>query len=72
MTDEVYISNYLGVNIKKKSDGTLKFSHSHLVKKIINRAVLTLSMSLNFRETPEGKPLIHKDENIITRNCPWN
>ena len=28
-------SNYLGVNIKKKSDGPLKLSQSHLVEKII-------------------------------------
>ena len=49
------ISNYLGVNIKKNSNGTFKLSQFHLVEKIINCVGLTVSMGLNPRETPDGK-----------------
>ena len=46
LTDKGDISNYLGVNIKKNSDDTLKLSQSHLVEKIINHVGLEVSASL--------------------------
>ena len=56
-TDEVDISNCIDVNVKKNSDGTFKLFLSHLVDKIINDAILTVSMILNSIENPTGKPL---------------
>ena len=48
-TDEVYISNYLAVNIKKKPDGIFESSQLHLVKKVINHVGLRVSGSLKAR-----------------------
>ena len=56
-TDEGDISNYIDVNVKKHSDATFKLFLSHLVDKIINDAILTVSMILNSIENPTGKPL---------------
>ena len=61
------ISNYLGVNIKKNSDGTLELLQSHMVDKIINHVGLTVSAILNSIETHAGKPLLNKDESSHTR-----
>ena len=61
LTYEGCISNYLGDNIKKNSDGKFKFSQSHLADKNFTHVVLTVYVSLKDRETPSGKPLLHKD-----------
>ena len=60
LTYEGDISNYLGVNIRKKSDGTFKLSQLHLVEKLINHVRLEFSLILKARDTPTGKPLQHK------------
>ena len=57
LTDERDISNYIGVNIKKKIDGTFELLQSHLVEKMINHVDLTWSASLKSRETPSEKKL---------------
>ena len=72
LTDEGDISNYLGVNIKKYSDGTFKLLQSHLVEKIINHVGLTVSTSFKERETSAGKPVLHKDEYSQGRKCVYN
>ena len=72
MTYEEDISNYLGFNIKKKSDGTFKLSQSNLVEKGINHVGLTVYASLKAIETHDGKPLIHKEEYSQGRNCVYN
>ena len=57
---EEYISNYIGVNMKKNSDGTFEFLQSHLVDKIINHVGLTISVILKLREMHTGKPSLYK------------
>ena len=69
LTDEGYIYNYLGVNINKSTNGIFKLSQSHLVETIINHVGLEVSASLKVRETPSGKPLLHKYESILGRNA---
>ena len=54
-TDEGYISNYIGVNTKKNSDGKFKWSQLHLVEKIINHGGLEVFASLKSRYTPAEK-----------------
>ena len=54
LTDEGDISNYIGVNTKKNSDGTFELSQSHLVEKIINHVRLEVSGSLKLGETTTG------------------
>ena len=72
LIDEGDISNYLGVTIKERSDGTFKWSQLYLVDKIINHVGLTMFASLKERETPSWKPLLHKDKSSIGRECVWN
>ena len=52
LKDKGCISNYLGVNIKKNSDGTFELYQSHLVEKIINHVGLIVSASIKCIETP--------------------
>ena len=42
------------------SDGTFILSQSHLAEKIINHVRLEGSASLKARDTPSGKPVLHK------------
>ena len=72
LTYEGDVSNHLGVNIKKNSDGTLELSKSHLVEKVINHVGLTVSVSLKLRGNPSGKPLPHKCGYSLGRKCVWN
>ena len=42
------------------------------MEKIINHVVLTVSLSLKERETPSGKPLLHKDESSLEKRYTCN
>ena len=66
------ISTYIAVTIKKNSDGTFELLILYMVEKIINHVVLTVSTSLNERETLAGKILLHKDESSLERNRVCN
>ena len=59
LIDERYISNYLGVNIKKNLDGTFESSQLHLAEKNIRHVGLEVSASLKEIDTTAGKPLLH-------------
>ena len=48
-------------------DGSFELSQSHLVDKIINHVRITVSASLNCREMPARKPLLHKYESSLGR-----
>ena len=71
-TYEEDIPNYLGFNINKNSVGTFELLLLHLVEKIINHFVLTVSASLNSREKPAVKTLLYKDEYSLGRKYVWN
>ena len=66
------VSNRLGVNINKNSDGAFELLKSHQVDKILNHAGLAVSTSLKSRETPARKPLLHKEESSIGIKCAYN
>ena len=72
LTYEGDISNYLGVNIKKNSDGIFELLQYHLVEKIINHIGLTVSASLKARATTTVKPLLNKYEYSLVSNCVLN
>ena len=42
------------------------------MEKIINHVGLKVSASLKARETPAGKPLLHKDEYSLGSKCVWD
>ena len=66
------ITNYLGVNKNKKSDGTFELSQLHLLEKIINHVGFKLYVSLKSRETPSVKSLLNKDDYILRMKIVWN
>ena len=72
LTDEVDISNYLGVNIKKNLDGAFELLQSQLVEKIINHVGFTVLASIKARETPSGKSLLHKEKSSLGMNSICN
>ena len=62
LTNEGDISNCLGVNINRNSDGTFELSQLHRLEKIINHVRIEVSAIIKERERPSGKPLMHKDK----------
>ena len=44
----------------------------HLLDKIIDHVGIEFSTSIKARETPAGKPLMHKDESSLGINCVYN
>ena len=52
LTDEVDISNYLGVNINKNLDGPFKLSQLKLLEIIINRVGLPVSANIKSINMP--------------------
>ena len=71
LTDEGYISFYNGLNMNKISDGTFITAIAR-GGEIINHVGLIVSASIKSRETPAGKPLIHKYESSLGKKCVWN
>ena len=53
-TDKGGISNFLRVNIKNNSYGTLKLYQSNLVEKIISHLGLNVSVRLKCKENLQG------------------
>ena len=58
--------------MKKNSDGTFKSSQPNQVDKIINHISLAMSISLQSRETPAEKSLLHKETYSLGSKCVWN
>ena len=48
--------------------GSFELSQSHLVDKVIDHVGREVSASITARDTPAGKPLLHKDEYILEKN----
>ena len=72
LADELYISNYLVLNIKNKSDRTFELYQSHFIDKIINQIGLTLSAGLNHQENLFVKLLPHKGMAVLERKLICN
>ena len=72
LTDEGYISNYLGVNITKLQMGYSNYRNRTWWRKIIKHVRLTVSVSLKARDTPDGKKFLHKDIYSLGRKCVYN
>ena len=59
LTDEGDISKYLGVDIIKNKDGTFELKQPFLIRRILDKVGLV--ETTGSKETPVGKPLLHKD-----------
>ena len=42
------------------------------MEKIINHIIINVYATIKSRETPAGKPLMHKDESSLGRKFVWN
>ena len=72
LTDKEDILNYLGVNIKKNSDGTFEWLQSHILEKTINHVGLTVSASIKARKMPARKLLLNEYKASLGMKGAWN
>lgn len=71
LTDEGTMQRYLGVEIKQLDDYSFEMFQPFLIKRIIDYIGIDGRMT-NSRETPVGKPLLHKDLEGKPRKHTWN
>ena len=69
-TDEGDISKYLGVDIVRNKDGSMELRQTYLIQRIIEKVGLVETTGT--KETPVGKPLLHKDCNGVKRKQDWH
>ena len=58
-TDNGDLETYLGVDVKRKKDGSIELSQLHLLTRIIT--LLNISDGVNSKPSPIVKPLLCKD-----------
>ena len=70
MTDEGEVAQYLGVDVKRSSDGsTIELRQPYLIQRILEQLKIT---DANHKTTPSVKPLLHKDTDGSERKDSWN
>ena len=70
MTDEGEVTKYLGVDVKRSSDGSLiELRQPYLIQRILETLKIT---DANHKTTPSTKPLLHKDADGSERKDTWN
>ena len=71
LTDDGDLARFLGVEMEHKDDGTIVMTQMHLIRRILEACGTDQSM-MNGKETPVGKPLLHKDLSGEQRKHNWN
>jgi len=71
LTDEGKLDKYLGIEITDNKDGSFEMSQPYLIQRIIEFVGLDMRMT-NTRDTPVGKPLLHKDLQGLPRKTSFN
>ena len=69
--DDGDLARFLGVEMEHRKDGTIVMSQTHLIRRILETCNIDLS-EMNAKETPVGKPLLHKDLSGEKRKQHWN
>ena len=69
-TDEGNMSKYLGVDITKHKDGSIKFTQVHLIKRLVK--LIDQDKNINIKSTPAIKALLRKDLEGLKRKHSWN
>ena len=69
-TDGESLDNYLGVQIEKLPNGTIKLFQPYLIERIINLVIQ--DKPLNPSKVPAVKELLHKDADGPVRKYDWN
>ena len=64
--DDVNLEKYLGLDLKRHTDGRIKFTQTHLIQRFLD--VIGMYMNqVNTRNTPVIKPLPFKDVEGLSR-----
>ena len=69
-TDDGDLQKYLGVDVKKHTNGSIEMTQSHLITRFLE--VIGIEDNVNPRPTPAIKPLLHKDLDGLPRKHSWN
>ena len=70
MTEEGEVATYLGVDVKRSSDGsTIELRQPYLIQRILECLKVT---DANHKTTPSVKPLLHKDTDGSERKDNWD
>jgi hypothetical protein len=70
-SDEGDLTDYLGVNIEKQEDGTIKLSQPHLIDKIIEDA--NFQSDTKFKSIPAASTkILDKDKGGDPHNATWH
>ena len=73
MTDEGEVAKYLGVDVKRSSDGSsIELRQPYLIERILDVLKVNKANNANHKSTPSVKPLLHRDENGSERKESWN
>lgn len=71
LTDDGDLASFLGVEMEHRDDRSIIMSQTHLIRRILEACGTDQSM-MNGKETPVGKPLLHKDLSGEKRKHAWN
>ena len=64
MTDKGEVAKYLGVDVKRSSDGSsIKLRQPYLIERILDVLKVKKANNANHKSTPSVKPLLHRDKN---------
>ena len=71
LTDDGDLARFLGVEMEHRDDGTILMTQTHLIKRILQACDVDYA-AMKSKETPVGKPLLHKDLSGEKRKQNWN
>ena len=71
LTDDGDLARFLGVEMERREDGKIVMTQQHLISRILEVCNVD-EKAMNERETPVGKPLLHKDLSGENRKQSWN
>ena len=72
LTDEGSLEKYLGVDVKRKKDGSLELVQPFLIERILTVLGMKNESEHNTKPTPAVKPLLNKDLKGENRKNNWN
>ena len=62
---------YLGVDVKYKKNGSFELIQPFLIERLLKLIGLNGDSTINTRDRPEVKPILHKDHKGLPRKYNW-
>ena len=72
LTDDGTLNKYLGVDVKYKKNGSFELIQPFLIERFFKLIGLDGDSTVNTRDTPAVKPILHKDLKGLPRKHTWN